>query len=40
MTHPTLTCRTFRRSEYKLPWEDDIVHKDGQAYGFKEPRKK
>jgi formamidase len=22
---------------YRLPWEDEVVHKDGVAYGFPTP---
>ena len=25
---------------YRLPWEDEVVHKDGTAYGFPKPTRR
>jgi hypothetical protein len=25
---------------YRLPWEDEVVHKDGTAYGFANPSRR
>ena len=25
---------------YRLPWEDEVVHKDGTAYGFPKPSRR
>ncbi|KIH70876.1 formamidase [Salinicoccus roseus] len=37
---PYTYMQDLQNGEYRLPWEDDVVHKDGGAYGFNKPRKK
>lgn len=37
---PYTYMQDLQNGEYKLPWENEIVHTDGQAYGFPAPRKK
>ncbi len=40
MDSPYTYMKDLQEGNYRLPWEDEIVHKDGQAYGFGPPRKK
>ncbi|MEC2159762.1 formamidase [Virgibacillus halodenitrificans] len=37
---PYTYMKDLQDGTYHLPWEDKIVYKDGQAYGFDAPRKK
>lgn len=34
---PYTYTRDLVSGEYRLPWEDEVVHTDGSAYGFPAP---
>ena len=34
---PYTYMRDLMKGEYRLPWEDDVVHTDGSAFGFAPP---
>jgi formamidase len=34
---PYTYMQDLMKGEYRLPWEDEVVHKDGRAFGFEPP---
>ncbi|WP_256497872.1 hypothetical protein [Sinobaca sp. H24] len=40
MDAPYSYMEDLKNGTYKLPWEDNIVHKDGRHYGFPKPGEK
>ena len=37
---PYTFMRDLVAGRYRLPWEDEVVHKDGSAYGFAKPTRR
>ena len=37
---PYTYMRDLMAGRYRLPWEEEVVHKDGTAYGFPKPTRR
>jgi formamidase len=37
---PYTFMHDFVAGRYRLPWDDDVVHKDGTSYGFPKPTRR